>query len=178
MASHTLGRQSHRLHVSLHNMAQTLKKDVYAEAGWTEASGSYDNGAPVAMIATIQEYGANIKVFGKTPAVIPPRPFVRPTVRQFGAQYVRFAQRGIIAAMKKGASPLPVMAMLAERVAGDLKKAILAVFEPPLAPLTIELRRRRWANAKSDNGYGNILTKPLIDTGRMINSVETRSGTK
>ena len=169
MAGHTLGRQSHRLHVSLHNMTQTLKKDVYAEAGWTEASGSYDNGESVAQIALLQEYGGN---------VIPPRPFVRPTVRQFGAQYVRFAQRGIIAAMKKGASPLPVMAMLAERVAGDLKKAILAVFEPPLAPLTIELRRRRWANAKSDNGYGNILTKPLIDTGRMINSVETRSGTK
>lgn len=169
-----LRRQSRELHTVLHNMAQTLKKDVYAEAGWTEASGSYDNGESVAQIALLQEYGGT----GRGGNVIPPRPFVRPTVRQFGAQYVRFAQRGIIAAMKKGASPLPVMAMLAERVAGDLKKAILAVFEPPLAPLTVELRRRRWANAKSDNGYGNILTKPLIDTGRMINSVETRSGTK
>ena len=168
-----LRRQSHRLHVSLGNITKALKQNVYAEAGWTAESGSYPTGENVANIAILQEYGGT----GKSGNVIPPRPFVRPTVAAQGNKYVNFAQKSIIAAMKKGESPLSVMAMLAERIAADLKKSILAVFEPPLAPLTIKLRRERWADAGTDNGYGGILEKPLIDTGRMINSVQTKSGT-
>ncbi len=168
-----LRRQSHRLHVSLGNITKALKQNVYAEAGWTSESGSYPNGEEVARVALFQEYG------GTTGQghVVPPRPFVRPTVRAHGRKYVNFAKRGIVAALKKGADPKNVMAMLAERIAGDLQKAILDVTEPPLRPMTIAMRRRRWSRAKTDNGYGNILEKPLIDTGRLIRSVVTESGT-
>lgn len=168
-----LKRQSELLHVALGNMAKALKDNLYAEAGWTEASGSYPNGEDVARVALFQEYGGTTGT-GRT---VPPRPFVRPTARAYGRKYINFARRGIIAALKRGNDPKPVMAMLAERVAGDLKKSILAVMEPPLRPMTIAMRRRRWSRAKTDNGYGNILEKPLIDTGRMISSVVTESGT-
>lgn len=171
-----------RISKNIQSIVSKLGKTYVAEAGWFPETGSYSNGAPIAMIARIQEYGANIRVFGKTPAVIPPRPFVRPTVREYGARYRSLAAKGVVTEiMRKGGNPLKPMAMLAERIVGDLKKAIIAVTEPPLRPLTIELRKRRWAGIpkkKKQIKHAEILEKPLIDTGRLINSTSGKSYTR
>ena len=173
--------QAKRIGKNLEKVQKALRKTYVAEAGWFPESGSYDNGAPVAMIARIQEYGANIRVFGKTPAVIPPRPFVRPTIAQYGEKYKRFAAGGVVHEIMQKGEPLKPMAQLAERMSGDLKKAILDVTEPPLRPLTIELRKRRWSNVprrKKNIDHAEILEKPLVDTGKLINATSGKAYTK
>jgi hypothetical protein len=173
--------QAKRIGKNIDGIQKALRKTYVAEAGWFPETGSYDNGATVAQIARIQEYGANIKVFGQTPAVIPPRPFVRPTKAQFGEKYKRFAAGGVAHEIMQKGEPLKPMAQLAERISGDLKKAILDVTEPPLRPLTIELRKRRWSQIpkrKKDIKNAEILEKPLIDTGKLINSTSGKAYTK
>lgn len=116
-------------------------------AGWFPSS-VYPNGASVAMVATVQEYG-------RTESNIPARPFLRPTIQAKSNEWVEIARKEIT---KGGNNPLEVVALVME---ADIRDAIIAVETPVLTDKTIAARKRR----------GNSNTNPLTDTGHMLSSL-------
>lgn len=124
------------------------------KVGWFE-SAKYPDGTPVAYVSAIQE-------FGYAAGGIPPRPFIRPTIRRELS-----AWKGIAAAVSKRvvdglAQPADIMEAIGLKAATDIKKTINQISSPRLKPATIAARRRRNANATD---------KPLIDTGHMYETL-------
>jgi hypothetical protein len=143
---------------------------ITAKAGWFESS-KYESGQSVAEIAAIQEFGAHITRFGSKAGdytvVIPPRPFMRPTVARESQNWMNLLASGARAVLKGNTTAIDVMNSVASRAAGDIAKSIAQVFSPPLKPSTIAARRRRLSDKTT---IGN-LDKPLVDSGIMITSV-------
>ena len=143
-----------KLEIALKNLEGKVGK-----VGWFEKS-KYDDGTPVAAVAAVQEYGWPARS-------IPPRPFMRPTIISKQGEWRVIAENGAKAVLEGQATVYDVMEDIGQRAAGDIKKAISLVFTPPLSPRTIQARLNRKSNKKT---VGN-LTKPLIDTGIMFNSL-------
>lgn len=121
------------------------------EVGWFPAAKYEDSGTPVALVATVQEFGAEH---------IPPRPFMRPTIANQSAAWSKIAEK-LSRQIVRGEQPPGALAeMIGARVAGDVRKTITQITSPPLSEGTIARRRANKSGAKS--------VKPLIDTGRML----------
>src|SRR5579859_3473356 len=116
------------LKVALKNLQGKVGK-----VGWFEKS-KYEDGTPVAYVATIQEYGFPAKN-------IPPRPFLRPTILKQQAEWRKIAESGAKAILAGKSSVGNVMEALGLKAAGDVRKAITLVFHPPLSPRTIAARQ-------------------------------------
>lgn len=146
----TEGTQRLRLHLdALANMT--------GKVGFFE-SAKYADGTPVAYVATIQEFGDG---------QIPPRPFMRPTIAERSNEWTRQFGGGAASVARGEVSPSQVMDAVCAMAAGDVRKTISQVSEPPLADSTVAARKRRYA----DKGTTGNLTKPLVDTAIMVNSV-------
>ena len=143
-----------RLEIALKNLQGKVGK-----VGWFEKS-KYEDGTPVAYVATIQEYGAPTKN-------IPPRPTMRPTIAKQQNEWKKIAEQGSKAVLAGNATVGDVMEAIGLKAAGDVRKAISTLTEPPLSPVTIENRRRKRADKKTIG----LLTKPLIDTGIMMGTL-------
>jgi hypothetical protein len=117
----------------------------------------YDDGTQVAYIATIQEYGY---IGGGIPA----RPFFEPSLAKGAENY----KAGFVAAFRRTAKGTQTIAQGLEQIGalakGDIQDGIKAVMSPALKPSTIAARARRHSG-------GLASTKPLVDTGKMIQSV-------
>lgn len=164
-----------------------------AKAGWFETS-KYEDGTPVAYIAAIQEFGVHINHPGGTPykigpdgravfvsksagaglpvtkphtIVIPPRPFMRPTVDRERAAWVDLLRSGSRSVLSGTTTAVNVMQAIGLKAAGDIAKSITLVFAPPLKASTIARRRNALTNKKTVG----LLTKPLVDSGLMLNTV-------
>lgn len=112
-----------------------------SRVGWFE-SAKYENGTPVAYVATIQE-------FGYAAGGIPPRPFFRPTIiEQQGAWRTLIGQavKGMIAGNR---SPYQTMELLGLQGAGDVRKKISQITTPPLSLLTLMARKARAEHGKT-----------------------------
>lgn len=127
-----------------------------AKAGWFETA-KYENGTPVAYVATIQEFGCPENG-------IPSRPFMRPAIAKYRDEWSSMAKKGAKAILKGAFTASQVMEMIAMRAASDVAKEITEVTSPPLKPATIAARLRK----KSDKSTIGNLTKPLVDTGLML----------
>lgn len=165
-----------------------------AKAGWF-ATSKYEDGTPVAYVAAIQEYGAHINHPGGTPykvvdgravfvrkdapgadslpktkphpIVIPPRPFMRPTVDREQKNWAKLLAAGARAVLRGNASAALVMEAIGLRAAADIAKSITLVTSPPLKPATIRARM----NVKVDKRTLGLLGKPLIDSGKMYEEI-------
>lgn len=129
---------------------EQLAKEVAkyeARAGWME-SAKYEDGTPVAYVAAIQEHGAGH---------IPPRPFLRPTV---AAQMPHWKAK-TRALLRNATSGVAVLDGVGTVMAGDIREAIAAITDPPLAPATLRARKKK----------GNSSKKPLVDTRVLINTL-------
>jgi hypothetical protein len=113
----------------------------------TKVQTSGAGATPVAMIAAIQEFGAP----GRG---IPPRPFFRNMVKNKSGEWPH-AIAGVL--KRNGYDAAKSLAIVGEAVAGQLRESIIQTNSPPLAASTIARK-----------GF----SKPLIDTGHMINSVD------
>lgn len=126
------------------------------EIGIFETS-TYPNGTPVAYIAAIQE-------FGYAGGNIPPRPFFRTTIQSnkdaWGRQIAGAAQGTI----NGGVDFENALNAIGGMAAGDVSKTISKITDPPLEPSTLRAR----ASRKKTPG---ISTKPLVDTGLMLQSI-------
>jgi hypothetical protein len=133
------------------------------------------------MVGAIQEYGA--------PRVgIPPRPYFRTMIAKHKGDWGK-GIAGILAANNYDIEKS--LALLGQVIEGQLRQSIVDVLAPPLSPVTLMLRkmkaqnpnlrttmtyadvaeaRRRVALGRS---YAGVSTKPLIDTGHMLNSIHS-----
>lgn len=121
---------------------------LQAKTGFFETA-KYDDGTPVAYVATIHE-------FGYPEGGIPMRAFMRPTVADKGQSWLDMLAQGSKSILTGGATPHQVLEAVALRAAGDVGKTIASVTSPPLSPLTIARKGSK---------------KPLVETGLMLQSV-------
>ena len=126
------------------------------EAGWFDDT--YEKGQLIGFIAYIQEHGSVKKN-------IPPRPFMRPAASENEIKWsdiiVEVAEKVLSGELLMGEA----LDILGLEVSIDIQEAIEDVLSPKLADATLDNRKRR----------GNDSEKPLIDTGKMINSVDWRN---
>lgn len=124
---------------------------VQARTGWFETA-RYPNGTPVATVAMVHEHGSPAQG-------IPMRQFFRPTIAAESGKWMRQIGDGAKAVLEGRRTALQVLETVALGAAGDVAKSIERVTSPPLKPATI----------KNKITPGN--TKPLVDSGQMIQSV-------
>jgi len=134
-------------------------KGVLGKVGWFE-NAKYESGFQVAMAAAISEYGW-------PQHNIPPRPMLRLTIIREEAKWKRLIAAGVSSILKGNSTSRDVMELLVDKAAGDVKDTISAIYEPPLKPGTIKARLSR----RKDKKTIGRLTKPLIDTGMLLDSV-------
>ncbi len=143
-----------------HLVAISQLSKFQSRVGWFE-SARYQDGTPVAAVAAKNE-------FGDPKDNVPARPFMRPTIKKQEQEWRDKA--GIV--LKKFArgdmtDPWMPIDLIGAKAAGDIRKTISLIKEPPLSPKTIETRKQRKARPNS----GATSTKPLVDTKIMINSL-------
>lgn len=129
-----------------------------ARVGFFENS-KYEDGTPVAYVATIQE-------FGYAGGGIPPRPFFRPTIEEQRNAWRQTLAKGAKAAVNGRLAVQMMLEQFGMMAAGDIKKTIAAVTQPALKQSTLDARQRR----KKTPG---VSTKPLVDTGFMLSQVSS-----
>ena len=132
---------------------------VELKAGWFETS-RYEDGTPVAYVATIHE-------FGHPESGIPPRPFMRPAIADGEGLWRAFAVQEAAKIFAGATTVEDMFEKLGLSVSGDIAKAITAVTEPALKPATIAAKRRKMAN----QSVVGALDKPLVESGLMLASV-------
>ena len=137
---------------------QLTKQKV--KVGWFENMKYPDTLEPVAQVAMKNEFGIGV----------PARPFMRPAIvdnkQKWGTSAIIQAKNFVNDRIDKSG----VYDGIGSIMIADIQEAIIAVQEPPLAASTIEKRRARY-NMTASEPTPVTLTKPLIDTGKMIASV-------
>lgn len=104
----------------------------------------YDNNIPVAQVASWNEFGTD---------TIPARPFIRNCIRNNRKKWIKLYKDNVIRNNKLDLN------YIANIIVGDVKTSIDKTIEPPNKQSTI-------AKKKSSH--------PLIDTGRLKNSITYR----
>ena len=139
------------------------KTKKVGKVGWFKGA-RYDdaNKTPVYKIAIIQE-------FGYAPLNIPPRAFMRPTMKEKSAAWAAQVSLGAKAILDGRQTIEGVLSLLAQRAAGDVEQTISNLTTPPLKPATIRARLR--SRGKSSKAFVGGLDKPLIDTATMFDSL-------
>lgn len=150
-----------------------------SKVGWFD-SAKYEDGTPVAYVASIQEYGHG---------PIPPRAFFRPTAIKERKAWADNAAQGSKAVLKGTLSARDVMDGLGERAQEDVKETINQITSPPLSPITLELRAMKRKNPDLKIGgklVGEVAAKvkqpgyqlasgtpdkPLVDSKLMITTL-------
>jgi hypothetical protein len=137
---------------------------VRGKVGWHEGAkyDEADGGQPVAYIASIHE-------FGYPEGGIPARPFMRPTITKQREIWAGLAAQGARAVLKGSMTALSVVDALGQKAAGDIAKTIATIQSPPLSEATVEARQRQY----KDKATTGSLTKPLVDTSRMITTISS-----
>lgn len=129
-----------------------------AQVGFFDTA-HYPDGTPVAYIAAIQEFGSG---------PIPPRSFMRSTVteqRDAWRQMLAKGAKRVLADKMTVEQMLEAFGMMA---AGQVKEKIAAIMAPELAPSTLYARQHRTTKPR------NTSSKPLVDTGVLISSVDSK----
>lgn len=156
---------------------------VEGRVGWFETM-QYENGTPVAMVAAVQELGANAKGI-----IIPLRPFMRPTAVAKRGQWAETAAAVAKDALSGGnQTGVEIMELVTQQAENDVRKAINTLTQPALSPVTLELRAMKKKNPLlnitratvgeaarrvAEPGYQrpDVNDKPLEDTGHMADTL-------
>jgi len=166
-----------KLEAALSEIAKKLTKATKLSVGFM-ADATYPDGTSVAMVAALDEYG-----HGKTP----PRPFFRTMIAKESGEWGDL----LAAALKATDGDVKkALGQLGAVIVGQLQQSIIDTHEPALSSLTLMLRGMRSqakyrempfgqlvseAKARLDAGLSNFgpSTKPLIDTGVMLRSIDS-----
>lgn len=127
------------------------------EVGFFEHS-AYEDGTPVAGVASVQE-------FGSVANHIPPRPFFNPAIESNEKKYAKIMAKNFEQVIEGNLTTEQALGRLGEFAKGDIQESIRAVDSPPLSERTIARRAEK-------HSKGKFSTKPLVDTGLMIQSVD------
>lgn len=136
----------------VNKLCEKLKKELKsvkgARAGYIHDK-RYPNGLSLVQNALIQEFGTEH---------IPPRPFLRNTIKRNEKKWANFLKEYFNANMD-GHMTLKMIALnIALMMQGDIQKSILSNTPPPNKPSTIRQKGS---------------SKTLIDTGLLLNSVQS-----
>lgn len=123
-----------------------IKGERKVRVGWFRDAAPYKNGISVPSVAEHLEFKS-------------PWPFMRPTVHQNESNYRELLKSLMGRAINAGQDPGNTLAQFGEKVKGDIQMTILSITSPPNKPST--------AKRKGFN-------KPLIDTGHMIGTIQSR----
>ena len=148
-----------------------------ARVGWFE-NAKYPDGTPVAAAAAVQE-------FGWAARGIPPRLGLRQLAQERQADWAETAMQAADICLRTGRPAVSIFEIVAQDMAGDVKKRISEVTSPPLAQSTIDARLARMervskgaakralkrAAKQQEKGEPVTLNKPLVDTRIMFNTV-------
>jgi hypothetical protein len=152
------------------------------KAGFLDTS-KYADGTPVAEVAAMNEFG-HITDLGYK---VPPRPFLRPSIANYAADWVQVAREGIDDVITHGLDPVQVYERMGLSMAGDIVKQITEPDKIPLSRVTLLLRKWRDDGRTIDNAAvlaavatiqsnPNVTVStnktPLDDSGYMIASVQ------
>ncbi|MFM0141738.1 hypothetical protein [Paraburkholderia sp. RL18-085-BIA-A] len=166
-----------KLKAKLEEIARMAGKADKVNVGFLENS-TYPDGTSVPMVAAIQEYGA-------PNASIPARPFFRGMIAARKGEWG--PQLGKIIKAADYDSDV-ALGRMGENIKGQLQESIIATSDPALSPITVMLRGMRSHDqalvvtgktvgeaaqrvANDEDNYG-ASTKPLIDSGHLLNSVD------
>ena len=130
---------------------------------------TYPDGKPVALIASIQEFGApNNRMFGGSPAPIPPRPFFRRMIAKHRSEW----PSGIATQLRETDFDIEkTLARTGEAISGQLRQSIVDTNSPPLSPATLALRGYT-GKAYDPKDAATFGAKPLVHTGHLLQSVD------
>ena len=162
--------------VELGKISEKLNGAASVQVGFLPDA-TYPDDKSVAMIAAIQEFGAPRKG-------IPPRPFFRAMIRKESPHW----GEDIKALLKdEDFSAKKTLGQMGSMVSAELQQSIIDTNSPALSPVTIMLRsmknkytglpfydkfRIAVARVKAGKSAGGASTKPLVDTGHMLDSVD------
>jgi hypothetical protein len=135
-----------KLERALQDLARKVSNGGTLRVGFLEGA-TYPDGKSVAMIASIQEYGAPA-------AGIPPRPFFRRMIAAKSGEWSAAIKQLLIDNDYDVRKALELAGIAIE---GQLRQSIIDLVDPPLKPATIARKGS---------------AKPLIDTGHMLRSVD------
>ncbi len=135
-----------KLTARLAELAKSVTKSATLSVGFLEGA-TYPDGTSVPLVAAVQEFGAPARN-------IPPRPFFRNMIAQRAESWPD-AVAALLETNDYDATQ--TLMQTGEGIKGQLQQSIKDTNSPPLAPATI-----------AKKGF----SKPLIDTGVMINSID------
>lgn len=115
-----------------------------------------EDGTPVAMIAAVHE-------FGSPSQGIPERPFLRAAVQRNRQKYVRLNRINLVKMLRGQATVEQALGQLGEMAKGDVQTEIRSGDFALLKPATIKRKGS---------------SRPLIDTGQMVQSIAWELGDK
>lgn len=133
-----------KLEAYLADLSRRLGKEGTVKVGFLEGA-RYPSGESVALIASINEFGAPSR--GQ-----PPRPFFRNMVAKHKDEWP-----AAVAKLLETHDVSTVLKLVGEGIAGQLRQSIVDLTEPSLAESTIRAKKS---------------SKPLVDTGHMLASVD------
>lgn len=139
-----------------------------ARVGWFENDVYPETGEPVASVALKQETGfvTRIPETGKV-AVVPPRPFIKPAIDKNKSTLDKYIDNKFKRVLSGSITVDKALEFVSQRTRDLIQKEIKNVQEPELSKYTIA---KRLAKRKS-KVVTDSLRKPLIDSGKMFNSV-------
>jgi len=124
----------------------------------------YPDGTPVAYVAAIHE-------FGYPEGNIPARSFMRPTAANRKSKWGRQVAGAIHGALLGKVKLASAYDAIGGAAAGDVSRTISNITSPPLKAATLAARQSR----KKTPG---VSSKPLVDTGLLIQSVSHKVESK
>lgn len=139
-------RGGDKLAMALSQISKQLSRPETVRIGFLE-NATYPDGTPVALVAAVNEYGAPSRG-------IPPRPFFRNMIADKSADWPEALGKTLQAT---GLDQTKALELMGQGVAAQLRDSIVATDSPPLAQSTIDKKGS---------------SKPLVDTGHMLNSVD------
>ncbi len=125
---------------------------------------------------------ATVHEFGSMDGRIPQRSFIRSTFDRKTATYQRLVNDVARKVLDGVIDADTALGLIGEKFVSDVKATIRAGINPPLADSTLAMRNRKIAKLSGSKnqskateataaGFPSGSVTPLIDTGRMINSI-------
>lgn len=170
-------RGGDKLEAYLRETAKKVARGGVLHVGFLEGA-TYPDGTSVAFVAAIQEFGSSARA-------IPPRSFFRTMIRSKSPGWPDALAKLLVANDMDAAKALE---MMGEGIKGQLQESIIEVVAPPLSAITLMLRQMKAADPDikvsgatvgeaarriaAGESYAGASTKPLVDTGVMLNAVD------
>ena len=132
----------------LSEIARQVSRPATLRVGFLE-NATYPDGTPVALVAAVQEFGSPVNG-------IPPRPFFR---NMIAAKQDEWGPAIADLIVDNDYDMTATLEVAGQAIAGQLRQSIIDTNAPPLAQSTVDRK-----------GFD----KPLVDTGHMLNSVDSQ----